>query len=398
MSWLLAPPFPRPRPPLWLLVAITASGTLAMHMMVPALPSVAEDLAVSAGQVQLAITLYVAGLAAGQLVYGPLSDRFGRRPMLLAALLLYSLGGVAAWAAGSLGMLLAARVFQALGGCGGLVLGRAIVRDVTGPAEAAAQLALLNLAVSAAPALAPIAGGYMALWIGWRTIFALLAGLGLATLALTALTVAETRVGGGRATAMLRTYPRLLASPTFRHYTIGGACMTTAIYAFLSASPFIFTSVLHRPAEEVGFYYLLIFSGVSLGSIVANRTARLVSPRLVLRAASLLSAASASVLFAAALAGHLTLPLTLATVLLFTVCAGTASPLALTGAIGVHPDAIGAAAGLYGFWQMSFGALCTLTVSLWHDAPATSAGAVLMVSALIAVASLAAATRRSARA
>jgi DHA1 family bicyclomycin/chloramphenicol resistance-like MFS transporter len=92
--------------------------------------------------------------------------------------------------------------------------------------------------------------------------------------------------------------------------------------------------------------------------------------------------------------GHLTVPLTLATILVFTVCAGTASPLALTGAIGVHPDAIGAAAGLYGFWQMSFGALCTLSVSLWHDDPATSASAVLMVSAAVAVVTLALATRR----
>jgi DHA1 family bicyclomycin/chloramphenicol resistance-like MFS transporter len=171
--------------------------------------------------------------------------------------------------------------------------------------------------------------------------------------------------------------------------------MTTAIYAFLTASPFIFTATLHRPAEEVGFYYLLVFSGVSLGSIIANRTAKILSPRVVLRAASLLSAVSATILFATALSGHLTLMVTLVTVLLFTVCAGTASPLALTGAIGVHPDAIGAAAGLYGFWQMSFGALCTLAVSIWHDDPATSSGAVLMVSALVGVVSLGLATRVS---
>jgi DHA1 family bicyclomycin/chloramphenicol resistance-like MFS transporter len=382
------------RPPLWLLVAITASGTLAMHILVPALPAVARDLAVSAGEVQLTITLYVAGLAAGQLVYGPLSDRFGRRPVLLGALVLYTAGGLAAWLAADLHTLVFARVLQALGGCGGLVLGRAIVRDLTSPAEAAAQLALLNLAVSAAPALAPIVGGYLAIWAGWRTIFALLALLGLATLSLSVVTVGETWRGGERG-RMLRSYLLLLGSATFRRYAIGGACMTTAMYAFLSASPFIFTATLHRPAEEVGFYYLLIFSGVSLGSVIANRTAGRFPARPMLLVTSLVSTASATVFFAAAVSGNLTLALTLATIILFTVSAGAASPIALTGAIGVHPGAIGAAAGLYGFWQMSFGALCTLVVSIWHDDPAISAGAVLMISAIVAVAALSLATRRA---
>ena len=125
-----------PAPPMWLLVLITISGTMAMHMFVPALPDAARALGTTAGQMQMAVSIYIIGLAAGQLGYGPLSDALGRRPMLITGLALYALGSVAAAVAPNLGTLLAARLLQALGGCAGLALGRAIVR-VTTQAEAA---------------------------------------------------------------------------------------------------------------------------------------------------------------------------------------------------------------------------------------------------------------------
>ena len=131
-------------PPLWLLVIITVSGTMGMHMFVPALPQAAQGLAASAGQMQMAISIYIIGLAVGQLVYGPVSDAFGRRPLLMVGLSLYAVGGVAAALAPGLRTLLIARLLQALGGCAGLALGRAIVRDTTRADTAVRQLALLN--------------------------------------------------------------------------------------------------------------------------------------------------------------------------------------------------------------------------------------------------------------
>ena len=132
--WLTRPVLSgRVRAPFWLLVAVTATGTLAMHILVPVLPLAAEDLAVSPGRIQLAITLYLVGIAGGQLLYGPVSDKFGRRPTLLVALLLYVMAGAAAGLATSITTLVIARVVQAVGGCGGLVLGRAIVPCATAP-------------------------------------------------------------------------------------------------------------------------------------------------------------------------------------------------------------------------------------------------------------------------
>ena len=237
------------RPPLWLIFTFVICGTLSLHIFVPALPAAARDLGVSAGTIQLTLTVYVLGLAVGQLAYGPLSDRFGRRPMLLAGLLLYVAGSIAAGLAPDVRTLIAARVVQALGGCSGLVLGRAVIRDVSEPAEAAGRLAWLNMFMSAAPAAASVAGGLLSAWVDWRLIFALLATIGLLTLGAAVVTLPETTaaIGRGGNAGLLRNYARLLRLPAFRVYALAGACATTSFYAFLAAAPFIFGDMLQVP-------------------------------------------------------------------------------------------------------------------------------------------------------
>jgi DHA1 family bicyclomycin/chloramphenicol resistance-like MFS transporter len=193
---------------------------------------------------------------------------------------------------------------------------------------------------------------------------------------------------------MLRGYGRLLRSAGFRNYAIGGACTTTSFYAYITASPFIFVDLLHRPTEEVGLYYLVVFSGISLGSLVANRFVRRVRPARLLRAASAVAILGAAAFFAAAATHHLSVAAVLAAMLVFTVGIGTASPLAHTRAISTFPQAIGTASGLYGALQMGFGALCTLAVGLWPGSAALAAATVLVVSALLGQCALTMATRR----
>ena len=250
-SMLATPVFARPRPHPVLLIAITVVGTLGIHVFVPAFPAAARDLGVLPGTIQMTITLYLIGLAIGQLFYGPLSDRFGRRPVLLIGLALYTVASVLAAFSSSAGALIAARIFRALGGCAGLVLGRAMVRDGTTPEQAMRQLALMNAVIAIAPAISPTVGGLLTSWLGWRTIFAMMGLIGALTLPL--LTVPEThrrRTTGQGIRAALVGYWRLLRLRTFRAYVVGGACTTTSMYAFLSASPFLFVDVLHRrPAE-----------------------------------------------------------------------------------------------------------------------------------------------------
>jgi MFS transporter, DHA1 family, multidrug resistance protein len=372
------------RVPLWLLALFTFSGTLGMHIFVPALPDAARDLGAGISAMQMTVSLYIFGLAVGQLGYGPLSDRFGRRPVLMAGLALYTAAGLAAALAPGANSLIAARLFQALGGCAGLVLGRAIVRDTAAPREAARRLALMNLMVTVGPGLAPLVGGALASAAGWRSIFFVLTALGVADLLFAWRLLPETGPSASsvKASALARDYGRLLRSPAFLGYSIGGGCATTSLYAFLAAAPFIFTQQLHRPAGEVGIYLTILVSGVWLGSVLASRLIARVALGRLLIGANALGIAAACLLLGAVLTGHLSVALCIGAMFVFTVGVGIAAPAALTQAISVNPRVIGSASGLYGFTQMAVGALCTALAGFGRDA-ALSAAIVLAAASVI---------------
>lgn len=367
--------------PLWLLTLITFSGTLAMHIFVPALPEAAHALNASMGSMQLTMSVYILGLAFGQLAYGPLSDRFGRRPVLMAGLVLYAGAGLAAALAPDVHSLIVARLLQALGGCAGLVIGRTIVRDTALPQEAARRMAVMNLMVAVGPGAAPLIGSALASSLGWRSIFFALALLGVVNLLFSWRLLPESKApaSDNKSSGLARNYGRLLVSPSFLGYAVGGGCATTSMYAFIGASPFIFAHQLHRPDYEVGIYPAIVLAGVWLGSVAATRLIpRLPIDRLAVWA-NLLSVAASFVLLGAILAGHLSVLMIMAPMFVFGVGAGIASPAAMTQAISVNPQVIGSASGLYGFSQMGVGAICTALVGMGSN-PALTA-AIILVSA-----------------
>jgi DHA1 family bicyclomycin/chloramphenicol resistance-like MFS transporter len=375
--------------PLWLLVLITISGTLAMHMFVPALPDAARTFGASTAAMQMTISVYILGLAVGQLIYGPLSDGLGRRPMLIVGLSLYTVAGLAAALASGVQTLVAARLFQALGGCAGLALGRAIVRDRAQADEAVRDLALLNLMMMVGPGLAPLLGSGLTVAFGWRSIFLLLAALGGVTLLFTWRLLPETSrpTGNISVAALVRDYALLLRSPRFMGFALGGGCATTSIYAFIAAAPFILSSQLHRSLHEVGLYLGLLMVGMSLGNALTRHLIRKVSLERLLIAANLVSMASAMTLLVVTLIGALTVAGVMGPMFLFALGAGASSPAALTKALGVDSTLIGSAAGLYGFTQMAVGALCTFAVGIGQN-PALAAACVLTVAAVLGQAGL----------
>jgi len=374
-----------PHVPLWLLALFTFSGTLAMHIFVPSLAMAGRDLQASNAAMQMTVSLYILGLAGGQLIYGPLSDRYGRRPVLMAGLALYTTAGLAAALAPQAYALIAARLFQALGGCAGLVLGRAIVRDTATPATAAKRLALMNLMVTIAPAMAPIIGAALAAALGWRAVLATLCVLGLANFLLAWRQLPETAPVGAHVTAgeLTRQYLQLLRSREFLGFAVGGGCATTSMYAFIAAAPFIFVDQLHRPASEVGVYLAILVSGVWLGSAITTRLITRLPIERVMVGGNLVSVLAAFFMLGLVLAGQSSVAGLVAPMFLLTVGAGIASPAALTLAVGVNPRIIGSASGLYGCAQMAMGALCSALAGLGGSAE-LSATLVLATAGVVA--------------
>ena len=370
--------------PLWLLAMVTIGGTLAMHMFIPALPDAARQLGSSNGQMQQTITVYIMGMALGQLIYGPMSDALGRRPVLLAGLSLYTVASLLAFIAPSTDMLIGARLLQALGGCAGLALGRAIARDTATPENAVGSLALLNLMMMMGPGISPSIGSGLDAVFGWRSIFAALALMGLVTAICVWRLLPET----GRPTGQLnwrtvRTdYRTLLGSPQFLGFAIGGGGATTSLYAFIAAAPFIFIEQLHTSKAEVGLILGLLMGGMALGNVLARQLIQRVSLDKLMLGGNLLSLGCAGALLALTLAQQLNVVLAVSLMTLFTIGSGMTSPAALAKALGVHPQLTGSAAGVYGFAQMAVGGICTMAASV-GDNPSLSAFSVLLIAGML---------------
>ncbi|HYG42431.1 MAG TPA: multidrug effflux MFS transporter [Bordetella sp.] len=375
---------PPPHVPLWLLALFTFSGTLAMHIFVPALAMAGRDLNAGNGAMQMTVSLYIIGLAVGQLIYGPLSDRYGRRRVLMVGLAIYTVAGLAAALAPQVYALIAARLFQALGGCAGLVLGRAMVRDTAAPSEAAKRLALMNLMVTVAPGVAPIVGGALAASLGWRAVLFVLCVLGVVNFVFAWRLLPETGAAMARVTTatLARHYRQLLASREFLGYAIGGGCATTSMFAFVASAPFIFVDQLHRPADEVGLYLAVLVSGVWLGSVLTTRLIGKLPMARLLVAGNALSAVAAVALLILVLSGYIAVAPIIVLMFFYTFGAGFAGPTALTLAISVNPRVIGSASGLYGAVQMAVGAVCTALAGL-GPSPALSTALVLAGAGLL---------------
>jgi DHA1 family bicyclomycin/chloramphenicol resistance-like MFS transporter len=399
LGWLREPRWGRP-PTMLMLAGVTTAGTLSTHIIVPALPAAAFDLGVPRASIQLTVTLYLIGLALGQLLHGALSDRFGRRPVLLGGMAVYAAASLLGALAPNLAVLVIARVLQALGGCTGLVLGRAIVRDGSEPDKAAARLALLTMIMASVPALAPFIGSYVSVWFGWRAVFGLMAVLGVGIVLTVLLMFGETSAPRRSANAirrMLADYARLLRSPAFCGYALGGASSTTSFYAFLAAAPFFFEQVMHLPPTDMGTCNLLLLLGAGTGSMLANRFAGKVGIGRSARTGNLFCLAGAVLLLTVDLAGIDGFWTITGAMLVFMLGVGASSPFASAGALSIYPDAAGTASGLHGCVQMGYGALATLAASAFHADSMLPVALILLGSAVLGQISFTVASRADIR-
>lgn len=343
--------------PFWLLAILTGSGTLGVHIFAPALPLVAREFDASTAGTQLTVSLYIIALAVGQVVYGPISDRLGRRPVLIGGLALYIVAGALSAVAPSLAWLLAARVLQAFGGCAGLVLGRAIVQDTARGLDAASAMARLNVAILAAPAIAPIIGVWLGESFGWRSIPVLLSLVGTLALLGTVFLLSETVVKNSEP-ARLSEFAVMLRNPRFSATVVGGALATGTLFALYAVAPFVLIDQLDRPFSEIGFYFSAFIAGIATGSLLANRFVRTIGFRRLIAMATLAEAFAGLGLLALVLTDTLTVATFVGAGVVYSVMAGVMGPLSLAIAAGTTEHLKGSATGVYGFTQMSIGAAC----------------------------------------
>ena len=373
------------RAPLGLLVAVAAIAPAALHMPVPSLPLLAKVFAAPAGTVQLVLTLFLAGIAIGQLVYGPASDRFGRRPVLIAGLALFLAGTVVCGFAWSLPMLIIGRVIEACGGCAGMVLGRAIVRDLFDRERSASAIATIMMAMSLAPSISPAIGAYLAEWVGWRADFALLGALGAAVLVLTAARLEETNRNPAPANlaAMGRSFVLLLRSPPFLGFALTTAFTSASWFTFLASAPYLLSEVMHEPLSTYGLMILLPMAAYMVGNAGVARLSVAVGSSRLLIVGLTLSLASGAMLAVWCLV-ELTPWALFVPMAISSVGNGLSQPPALAAGLSVHPRIAGAASGLLGFLQMMIAALGTLLIGrLPHD---SALSMVLVVVASLALA------------
>lgn len=343
---------------LLVLVLATGLGPFAMQVFLPALPAIQAGFQASPAAAQLAFSLSTLAIAVATLFYGPVSDRFGRRPALLGGLVLFLLGTALCAVAPSLELLILGRIVQAAGGCAGMVLSRAIVRDLYPREQAAQALAWITMAMVVAPMTAPALGGLLVDLAGWRAIF--LAGLaaGAAVLAACAARLTETARPGGLASgaALLGAFALLLRQRAFRGWAMQAAFSMAVFFSFLAAAPFLVVEAYGRPAVEYGLLFVLISASFMAGNFAAARlSARAGSERMILLG-SAGSLAGAGLALALALAGQWTpLALFLPTAL-GAFAQGLAMPNAQAAIVSVAPEFAGSAAGLSGFLQMAVAA------------------------------------------
>lgn len=241
------------------LAGIAVLGSLATQLIVPALPVIAQDLGAGTAATQRIISVYLVGLAVGQLICGPLADKVGRRPVVLGGLLLFALGSIAAAAAFSLPALLAARFLQALGGAAGIITSRVMVGDIFPAKEAAVRQATMMSVILLSPTIAPVIGGLLTQWFGWRPLFGI-----LGIVALVAATIALFRMTESRSphapsvSGLTHSYTILARNRQFVGSAVAVAGGSAALYMFLAAAPFILAHDHGLGPRDIGLCLLLV--------------------------------------------------------------------------------------------------------------------------------------------
>lgn len=355
------------------LAALTAVGPLSTDMYLPSLPDIGRDFGADAGAVQLTLSAHLIAFASSQLFYGPLSDRYGRKPVLMGGFVLFMAGCFASLFVTNIEQLVLARILQAVGGGASVVLARAIVRDLFEGAEAGQMLAKMAAIMGLVPALAPMLGGVVQDFYGWKANFIAMGAFGAVLALMTTFSLDETMPPARRQSAaplaILRHYRRLIADRRFLKYLSIATVAFCGLFAFVSGSSFVLQGIYGFSPIVYGLCFGAMAGGYVAGSLTGGRLVRKLGIDRTLRFGG----------FCAALGGLLMLTGTLLTpsalaivvpVVIYGFSMGVTMPQAMAGALTPFPEIAGTASSLLGFLQSFAGALAGLYVGHGVEASA----------------------------
>jgi DHA1 family bicyclomycin/chloramphenicol resistance-like MFS transporter len=356
---------------LWLITGCLMLQPLSTDLYLATLPGMAADFGVTAADVQHTLSLFVIGFGTAQLVSGPMSDRFGRKPVMIGGLTLYLAASIACALAPSLAWLVVARFVQAIGCCTGVVVARAVIRDAYAPAEGAKVLAKASSLLSLAPIAGPILGGYLQVAFGWRAAFVALtlAGLTVWIAALWRMRESNPRINidALRPGRLVRTYVAVARNPSFWAYALPGTLSYASIFAFISGTPFVLIRVLGVPTHHYGYYFACGVFGYLGGTLLCRRMIARIGLQRSLEIGTMIGL-TGGLGFLAMVLGGLSNPVMVITAQFIVMIAhGINFPCAQAGSLTPFPENAGAAAGLFGFISMLGAFFTGIWVGSSHD-------------------------------
>ena len=372
-----------------LLGSLTVFGAVTIDLYLPTLPAIARDYGTSAAAVQLTLSTFFVGMALGQLFFGPLSDRIGRRPTILIGCAVYVAASLFCALAPTIEALVAGRFFQALGCCAAMVTCRAIVRDRYDHRDSARIFSLLMLVLAIAPLLAPTVGGWIAAAAGWHAVFYAFVAVGVSISAAVGLRLDESRSAAtaqaARGQDVLSAYARLLGHKRLIGYLLVGAANGATLFSYIAASPDLVVNSWGFSESQFG----LVFAAIAVGVVGSSQVNRLLlkhrSPDAILALATLGAAAAGVALWLVALFDA-PVPVVLAAVFVALSSNGLIAANASAGALNVDPLRAGAISGLMGGINFGMGAAASALAAAMYDGTARPLAANVAVALLVAAA------------
>lgn len=380
---------------LWITIALgilSAFAPLTTDMYLPAMPSMVSDLSTDASSVQMTLSVFFIGLSFGQAIYGPLSDRLGRRAPLIFGCVLYSVASIMCALAPSINTLIVFRLAQALGGCAGMVIGRSIVRDMFGGADATRMYSLLMLVTGLAPICAPILGGQILLWSGWRTMFWILAVFGIICSLISIFGLKESLPQERRLTSGLKQifidYGKLLSDKSFLGYALAGGFASAGMFAYISASSFVLIDLFGLSPQQYSF----VFGSNALGLVLMSQSTRWLINRFSnqqqlkgILAIYLLGGILLTIFAVTGFGGLYTL---LPTLFCTIAMVGGTNPNSTAAAMEPQAKLAGSASALLGSLQFAAGGLAGALVSMLDNGTAVPMMGMILLCGLISNAAL----------